>query len=144
MRGLEGLYVGSSWTTFYTGLSPAGHGFYRPSQIVPGEYANFRPLDVPDGFAGTPVWTLASEAGRRVCVVDAPLCPLEQNMNGVHVVEWSGEGHVAFSTTPPELATEILERYGEHPRSTTTRRFRPRRPRAHAEAVRARSRENCS
>jgi len=32
VRGVKGFFIGSTWPSFYTGLSPAGHGFYRIEQ----------------------------------------------------------------------------------------------------------------
>src|SRR5882762_9380848 len=33
IRGVEGFFVGSTWPSLYTGLNPAGHGFYRIDQL---------------------------------------------------------------------------------------------------------------
>jgi len=32
---VEGLYEGSTWPSFYTGMNPARHGFHRLTQINP-------------------------------------------------------------------------------------------------------------
>src|SRR6476660_1472581 len=63
VRGVEGL-IHSTWPSFYTGLNPGGHGVYRASQLDSGSYEFFRPRDRPGGTGGTPLWTLASDAGR--------------------------------------------------------------------------------
>ena len=52
VRGIRGFFIGSTWPSFYTGLSPAGHGFYRIEQLRSGTYEFFRPLDSPLGVAG--------------------------------------------------------------------------------------------
>jgi predicted AlkP superfamily phosphohydrolase/phosphomutase len=115
VRGVEGLFVGSTWPSFYTGLDPAGHGFYRIEQLKSGSYGFFRPLDTFDGLSGTPFWRRASEAGRRVAVLDVPLTRLEP-LNGIQSVEWGGHDVVfGFRTWPPELADEIRGEFGEYP-----------------------------
>ncbi len=115
VRGVEGLYIGSTWPSFYTGLNPAGHGFYRIEQLRPGTYGPVRPLDNPGGLGGTPFWQRASAAGRRVAVLDVPLTRLEP-VNGIQSVEWGGHDVLfGFCTWPPELADEILARYGAYP-----------------------------
>ena len=72
LLGVDGFYIGSTWPSFYTGLSPAGHGFHRIDQLASGTYDFFRPLDTPTGLGGVPFWRLASDAGKRVAV---PTCP---------------------------------------------------------------------
>src|SRR2546427_5870559 len=78
-----GFYIGSSWPTFYTGLNPAGHGFYRFDQLAPGTYDFFRPLDHATGMRGRPIWTQASAAGLRVAALDIPIAPLDGKVNGM-------------------------------------------------------------
>ena len=116
VRGVEGL-IHSTWPSFYTGLNPAGHGVYRASQLDSGSYEFFRPRDRPDGTGGTPLWTLASDAGRRVAVVDAQLSRLDQNVNGVHVVGWGDFENPPYATSPPTLAAEIAAAVGDYPLS---------------------------
>ena len=129
VRGVEGFYVGSTWPSFYTGLNPAGHGFYRVDQVASGRYDVFQPLDSPAGIAGTPIWRLASDAGRRVAALDVPLTRVEPDLNGIHVSGWGGfEYEGGFETWPPALAGEVLSMVGEHPVSGAFDR-----PRASAE-----------
>lgn len=116
VQGVEGFYVGSTWPSFYTGLSPAGHGFYRVEQLELGSYGFFRPLDIPGGLGGTPLWTLASEGGRRVAVLDVPLTRLDPGIHGLQIVEWGGHDAVfGFQASPPTLVSDVLGRVGEYP-----------------------------
>jgi predicted AlkP superfamily phosphohydrolase/phosphomutase len=116
VAGVEGFYVGSTWPSFYTGLNPAGHGIYRIEQFRSGTYEFFRPFDIPDGIGGTPFWRLASDAGRRVAVLDVPLSRVEPRLNGVQSVEWGGHDAVfGFRTSPPEWADEIRATVGPYP-----------------------------
>jgi predicted AlkP superfamily phosphohydrolase/phosphomutase len=116
VRGIQGFYIGSTWPSFYTGWNPGRHGFYRIEQLASGSYEFFRPLDTPTGMGGTPFWRLASEAGRRVAVLDVPLTRLEPNLNGVQTVEWGGHDSVfGFQASPAALADEVLSIVGPYP-----------------------------
>ena len=73
-------------------------------------------MDTPAGLGGTPFWKLASDAGRRVAVLDVPLTRLDRGLNGVHVVGWGGHDSVSgFETSPPELSDDLRESVGEFP-----------------------------
>jgi predicted AlkP superfamily phosphohydrolase/phosphomutase len=116
LTGVEGFHVGSTWPSFYTGLSPAGHGFHRIEQLASGTYDLFRPLDSPTGLGGVPFWRLASDAGKRVAVLDVPLTRVEPGLNGIHVVEWGGHDSVfGFRTAPPSFAGDVLATVGPYP-----------------------------
>lgn len=114
-RNIEGFYVGSTWPSLYTGVSPARHGFHYQAQIVPGSY---RLHYVPAGrLAKAPAfWQAMSDAGRRVAILDVPLSQVCGPVNGIQVVEWGAhDAMCGFATSPPEIAAEILARYGPHP-----------------------------
>ena len=114
-RGIEGFFVGSTWASLYTGTTPARHGLHYQMQLVPGSYR------LEDRAAGAfverdPFWRVLSRAGKRVAVLDVPLSRIEQEINGVQVVEWGGhDAFFGFSTLPPELASHIEARFGGHP-----------------------------
>ena len=114
-RGIEGFFVGSTWASLYTGTNPARHGLHYQMQLVPGSYR------LEDRAAGAfverdPFWRVLSRAGKRVAVLDVPLSRIERELNGVQVVEWGGhDAFFGYSTLPPELATDIVARFGAHP-----------------------------
>jgi predicted AlkP superfamily phosphohydrolase/phosphomutase len=116
VRGIRGFFVGSTWPSFYTGRSPAGHGFYRIEQLKSGTYEFYRPLDSALGMGGTPFWKLASDAGRRVAVCDVPLTRLDPDLNGLQIVEWGGHDAVfGFHASPADLGRDVLSRLGPYP-----------------------------
>ena len=116
VHSVPGYFVGSTWPSFSTGLSPAGHGFHRIVQLRNGSYEFFRPLDEDRGIGGDPFWRLASNAGRRVAVLDVPLTRLEASLDGIQIVEWGGHDSVfGFQTLPPELADEVMTVAGPYP-----------------------------
>ena len=109
-----GLYVGSVWPTFFTGVSPARHGRYSDHRFIPGTYetTEFRPSDL----AARPFWEALSDAGKRVAVIDVPAAPLSRNLNGIHVVDWgTHDPEEGFMTHPPSLASTLEAAHGLDP-----------------------------
>ena len=112
---LPGFYVGSTWPSLYTGTSPAKHGLHYLKQLIPGTY-RFRRMSDGAFVQRAPVWGMLSRAGRRVAVLDVPLSRPDPGLNGLQVVEWGGHDAVfGFHTHPPEAATSIREKFGNHP-----------------------------
>ncbi|HXE61692.1 MAG TPA: alkaline phosphatase family protein [Gemmatimonadaceae bacterium] len=115
-RGLEGLFVGSTWPSLFTATNPAQHGFHYQMQLVPGTY---RIADRTRGalVGREPFWRALGRAGKHVALLDVPLArPERGELNGVQVVEWGAhDGFFGFSTTPPDLASWIETHWGRHP-----------------------------
>lgn len=112
---LPGFGSGAVWPSFFTGVSPAGHGRYFYRQVRPGEYeaSPFGPQD----FKAPAIWDFASAGGRRVAVFDVPKASLSADVNGVQAVDWLVHGPVyrKLTTAPPELADELEAKYGLDP-----------------------------
>lgn len=116
IAGVEGFYVGSTWPSFSTGLNPAGHGFYRLVQLRNGTYEFFKPLEDANALGGVPFWRIASDAGKRVALLDVPLAPPEPQINGAFVSAWGAHNTVfGLQTTPPDLAGHIVGLIGDYP-----------------------------
>jgi predicted AlkP superfamily phosphohydrolase/phosphomutase len=114
-RSVDGFFVGSTWPSLYTGVSPAGHGHHSLVQLRPGSYDYH---DCADGPLVTrpAFWRHLSDAGRRVAILDVPLTRAESRLNGIQSVEWGAHDAVyGFHTYPHELAGEIAARHGTHP-----------------------------
>jgi predicted AlkP superfamily phosphohydrolase/phosphomutase len=115
MDGLKGFFIGSTWPSIYTGLSPARHGFHYLIQLERGSYDFYRPAD-RGLFDGTPFWSALSKSGCRVAVMDAPLSPLDPSINGMQILEWGGHDAVyGLSAQPPALVETIQSHFGAHP-----------------------------
>ncbi|MGH7768368.1 MAG: alkaline phosphatase family protein [Candidatus Binatia bacterium] len=114
-RSVEGFFIGSTWPSFYTGLTPARHGFHYFIQLKPGTYNLYRPAD--EGIVPRdPFWTHLSRAGRRVAILDVPLTRIDPSINGIQVVEWGGHDSVyGFQASSPALLQTIKSRCGEYP-----------------------------
>ncbi|MGH7268745.1 MAG: alkaline phosphatase family protein [Candidatus Rokuibacteriota bacterium] len=114
-ENLPGFFVGTTWPSFATGVTPARHGIHSWKQLKPGTY------DVYRCHAGTdikrePFWNCLSRAGRRVAVLDVPHTYPTSRLNGIQVVEWGRhDADLGFATWPPTLKREIERRFGPNP-----------------------------
>jgi predicted AlkP superfamily phosphohydrolase/phosphomutase len=109
-----GLYVGSVWPSFWTGLPPTRHGRYCYKQVRPGSYDEH--WTSSRDTVGRPFWDDLSLQGRRVAILDVPKSVTSSVVNGIQLVDWGThdpEGGAA--TSPPALAAEIDARFGAHP-----------------------------
>lgn len=113
--GLPGFFIGSTWESFATGVTPAKHGIYCWEQLRPGTYDHYRCL-THENFKAEAFWEVLSRAGRRVAVLDVPLSPYSENLNGIQLVEWGAhDAQYGFMTSPRGLASEVVARFGQHP-----------------------------
>ncbi len=111
-----GLFPNATWNTVATGVNAGRHGRYCWGQHVPGTYEVHR---MSHTTPHPPFWRALHRAGRRVAVIDVPEAPRpEPGLDGIQVNGWGRhEEHARFATSPPELAGEILQRFGEQPRT---------------------------
>ena len=103
-----------AWTGFQCGVNAGKHGIYEFQQRSPGGYGAY-PVNSRDRQSRT-IWSLLSEAGKRVAVTNIPLTFPAEELNGVQVSGFmcpsmDSEGF----THPPELARQIRERHGTYP-----------------------------
>jgi predicted AlkP superfamily phosphohydrolase/phosphomutase len=118
-RSLEGFFVGSTWPSLYTGVTPARHGISSLVQLRVGSYDLFR-CYTGEFIKREPFWNHLSRAGRRVAICDVPLSGVSEGLNGIQLVEWgSHDANYGFRTWPPRLASRIRARFGPHPLSTS-------------------------
>jgi len=73
----------TAWTTFMTGVNPGKHGIYDFARRVEGTYKHI-PVGASDRGVQT-FWSLASEAGKRCCIVNVPLTYPPEPVNGAMV-----------------------------------------------------------
>lgn len=114
-ESVVGLYEGSTWPSFYTGVNPARHGFHRLTQINPGTYEFYR-CNPGEFIKAEPFWNYLSSAGKKVAILDIPLSGICKGLNGIQILEWgSHDGVYGFHTWPEKLKREVIERFGHHP-----------------------------
>ncbi len=119
IAGLDGFFVGSTWPSLYTGVSPANHGHHSLVQLRGGTYRNYRCAD-DTLVAGAPFWQRLSDAGRRVTLLDVPLSELSTDLSGVQTVEWGSHDAVyGFCAEPRSVEKRIKRQFGSHPLGTS-------------------------
>ena len=112
---LEGFYEGSTWPSFYTGVTPAHHGIHSLIQLKSGTY-EFHHLYPGDFIKRDPFWNHLSRAGCRVAILDMPLSGISKELNGIQMVEWGAhDGIYGFHAWPSQLQQDVLARFGSHP-----------------------------
>ncbi len=82
----EGLLVGGVWPTYWTGCGPGHHGFYCFRQIENRTYEVAR--RTPTDVTIPPLWNAVSDTGARCAIIDAPVCAVTPDVNGVQLFEW--------------------------------------------------------
>jgi predicted AlkP superfamily phosphohydrolase/phosphomutase len=109
------IFPDTGWTELTTGKSaPAAGVYWQPEQIHVGE-ARLR-ANTPDDFHLTRFWRLASDAGRRVAVIDAVYAPPDPGVNGVVLRDWGAHSAgYGRGSDPPGYIDEIVSRYGDYP-----------------------------
>ncbi|NNF60392.1 MAG: hypothetical protein HKN06_03570 [Gammaproteobacteria bacterium] len=106
------LGSGAIWPSLLTGVTPATHGRYFFLQIKPGTYEQY---SFPrEQLASRPLWDVLSENGKRCIVVDVPKFGLNDNINGVQVVDWMVHDRRSQTpqVTPKRLSDELISNYG--------------------------------
>lgn len=104
--------TGPAWTTFATGVNPGKHRLYDWIARDPGSYA-FSPVTALDCAAPT-IYSLLSQAGRRVCALNVPMTYPPTPVNGVMVSGLPAPSTKVTITYPSGLYQEILDALGDY------------------------------
>jgi predicted AlkP superfamily phosphohydrolase/phosphomutase len=126
VKAPRGFGDGAIWPSLFTGVNPGRHGRYFYQQLKLGTYERVRFAQDTD-FGHKPYWEYLSQAGRRIALIDIVKSPHSKEINGIQITDWmvhSQEGPTR--STPPQLASEIMARYGFDPFDGTTDIFKPR------------------
>jgi predicted AlkP superfamily phosphohydrolase/phosphomutase len=103
------------WSELITGRSaPAAGVYWQPEQVHAGE-ARLR-ANTPEDSDLTPFWCHASEADRKVAVIDAVYAPPAPGLNGVLLRDW-GTHSAGFGrgSDPPDYLAHVVARYDDYP-----------------------------
>lgn len=101
-----------AWTSFATGTNPGKHGLYDWIAREAGSY-RFSAVTAANATAPT-IYTLLSQAGRRVCSLNIPMTYPPMPVNGVMVSGLPAPSTQVTLTFPPGLYDEILEAVGDY------------------------------
>ena len=103
-----------AWPVMFTGVDPGTLGFYGFRHRTRNSYTE---TYVPRSDQ-TPVptlWQLASETGRRVCVIGMPLGYPPPAVNGIFISDFLTPPGSRDFTYPPELGAELERAHGPYP-----------------------------
>jgi predicted AlkP superfamily phosphohydrolase/phosphomutase len=118
-----GIETGSVWDTVATGVMPDFHGHFDVMNVFDTERYEKRVMRREErGVA--PFWVTASEAGRRVAVIDFPYAFLEASLNGIQIADWLTHvrvGPATPTTLPASLGAAVTARYGVNPFASPNR-----------------------
>ena len=109
LRSVPSQNSASAWSSFATGMRPGMHGIFGFTERVPGTYGR-RPVNA--GIrVGPTFWSLLSQAGHRVGVVNVPLSYPAEVVDGFLIAGLDTPGidspGVAY---PPGLGRELRQR----------------------------------
>ncbi len=103
---------GPAWSSFLTGMNPGKTGVYDFLYRREGGYV-FPPVNA-SMRSGKSLWSILSEHGRRVVVVNIPISyPVEQ-VNGVLMSGWMTPYYAKDFTWPRELGEELKRNVGDY------------------------------
>ena len=105
--------AGSPWPTFYTGTSPASHGFYHFLQWHAERMAMVRPA--PDWLPVQPFWRALGPGGPRCLVIDAPSTYPSEPFAGVEINGWATHDNLYPPSSYPADAMAALRRTAGRP-----------------------------
>ncbi len=112
LRSTTPPMTGPAWTSFATGVNPGKHRLYDWIARDEGEYT-FSPVTALDMEAPT-LYTLLSDAGRRVCALNVPMTYPPTPVNGVMVSGLPAPSLKVPITYPPNLLNEIMAAVGDY------------------------------
>jgi len=107
---------GAIWPEIVSGRSANRHGrYYHPRQLHTGE-SELRPLTQQEVGPEETYWSVASQHGLRVAVVDITQAAMDRRLNGIQVLEWGLHDRTfTIDAHPHGLLPDIQRRYGSHP-----------------------------
>lgn len=94
-----------AWTSFMTGMNPGKHGLYNFVEPEPGRY-RMRYTNARSRKART-LWSLLSEAGRTVGVINVPMTYPPEPVNGFMISGMDTPGEASEFIYPPRIAQEL-------------------------------------
>lgn len=103
----------SVWPTFYTGALPGTHGYYYPMQWDPDTMRLRRVTG--EWLSSEPFWYGLARRGCPVTTLDVQTAFPGPLASGVEIINWGAQSFDTLHCNRPELAREILRRFGKHP-----------------------------
>ena len=113
LESVPNMRSAAAWTSFQTGTNPGKHGILEFYERIPHTY-DIRFVNALSR-EGASFFRIASEAGRRVVVVNVPMTFPAEEVNGVLIagLDAPGKNSPGFCR-PPELIRELEAAQGEY------------------------------
>jgi predicted AlkP superfamily phosphohydrolase/phosphomutase len=112
LRSVPNLNSLAAWTTFMTGKNPGRHGVYWFYEHQAGTY-DLRFMNGSD-IQAPRFWEIASDAGRRVGVINVPMTYPARPLNGVLVAGMDAPDESSPGFTYPADLYEELQGVGDY------------------------------
>lgn len=106
---------GCVWASLTCGINPGKHGYgFFHRQLKSGTYRTIKRY--ADALEHEHLWIPASQAGKRVAIMDVPFSRPQTDLNGYLICRW-GDEHPSWkpSSMPSGLLNEINREFGPHP-----------------------------
>ncbi len=103
----------SVWPSFYTGTLPGEHGHYFPMQWDPGNMILKRVS--ADWLYCEPFWYELVRNKIPITTLDVQVSFPSRIEGAFEVINWASQSFHSMHCNPPQLASEILRRFGKHP-----------------------------
>jgi len=97
-----------AWTSFFTGKNPGKHGMY--DFIVPNEESKALSYLSYEDCESETIWSILSEKGKKVCVINIPMTYPPEAVNGVFI-SGMAPGLDSEFAYPPNLKKEIKRKF---------------------------------
>jgi type I phosphodiesterase/nucleotide pyrophosphatase len=109
-----GVFPGSVWPTFYSGVLPGEHGIYHHLQWD-ADTMHLRRV-TQDWLYVEPFWYELERRGLHVAAIDVPMSFPSRLSRGVEIINWGSHDELGpFGAYPKHLRSEIRHRFGGHP-----------------------------
>ncbi|MGC9317125.1 MAG: alkaline phosphatase family protein [Armatimonadota bacterium] len=114
LRSAPNLLSAQAWTDFQCGVNAGKHGIFEFQQRIDHDY-DVRAINSSDRCSRT-AWSLLSEWGRRVAVLNVPLTFPAEPLNGVGISGFpTPSSDSPGFTYPSQLSEHITQRHGGYP-----------------------------
>lgn len=113
LRSVPNTDTAPAWATFATGLNPANHGLFHELGWS-ADRRTLRPMQGADR-QGRAFWHIASDAGRRVLIINVPFTYPAEPVNGILLAGVDAPGVDAPNFCfPSDLITDARRNVGEY------------------------------
>ncbi len=96
-----------AWASFYTGTNPGKTGAADIFKFRPGTY-QLEPMNAGN-LQGAPIWSLASSAGKRVCIYNVPVTYPAVPVNGIMISGLDAPEFNQRAVYPSDFGNSLLK-----------------------------------